>query len=328
MEAPSELQEVAGRWPYGDLAHLAHVELITPRLEESVRFFTEVMGMSISGQERDSFYLRAWDDYEFHTLKLTGGKRPALGHFAFRSKDAGALARQVKALEASGLGEGWTEGDLGHGPAYRFRTPDGHVMEIYYETVWYKPTEETRPALKNQASRFPGRGANLRRLDHINLLASDVTAVRLFMERYLGMKLTEQIVFSDGSEQGAWLTCNNKTYDVAITKDHLGARGRLHHFTYAVDSREEVLRAADICLEHGVFIETGPHKHAIQQTFFLYVYEPGGCRFEIASPGARLLLAPDWKPIVWNEEERKKGQAWGLKTVESFHIYGVPPVEE
>ncbi|BAW00541.1 catechol 2,3 dioxygenase [Thermus thermophilus] len=233
MEAPSELWEAVGRWPYGDLAHLAHVELITPRLEESLRFFTEVMGMSISGQEGDSFYLRAWDDYEFHTLKLTGGRKPALGHVAFRAKDAAALARRVKALEASGLGEGWTEGDLGHGPAYRFRTPDGHLMEIYYETVWYRPTEETRPALKNQASRFPARGANLRRLDHINLLASDVTAVRIFMERYLGMKLTEQIVFSDGSEQGAWLTCNNKTYDVAITKDHLGARGRLHHFTYA-----------------------------------------------------------------------------------------------
>ena len=48
-----------------------------------------------------------------------------------------------------------------------------------------------------------------------------------------------------------------------------GTRGRFHHLTYAVDSREEVLRAADICLENGVYIETGPHKHAIQQTFFL-----------------------------------------------------------
>lgn len=44
-----------------------------------------------------------------------------------------------------------------------------------------------------------------------------------------------------------------------------------------------------------VFIETGPHKHAIQQTFFLYVYEPGGNRFEIANPTARLIVAPDWK---------------------------------
>ncbi|MEA2863995.1 MAG: catechol 2,3-dioxygenase [Bradyrhizobium sp.] len=67
-------------------------------------------------------------------------------------------------------------------------------------------------------------------------------------------------------------------------------------------------------------------KHAIQQTFFLYVYEPGGNRVEVANAGARLILAPDWKPIVWTEDERKKGQAWGLKTIESFHTHGTPPV--
>src|ERR1700691_235504 len=100
------------------------------------------------------------------------------------------------------------------------------------------------------------------------------------------------------------MTCTNKTYD------------------------EEVLLAADIFLENGIKIETGPHKHAIQQTFFLYVYEPGGNRVEVVNAGARLILAPDWKPIRWTETERKKGQAWGMKTAESFHTYGTPPVTE
>jgi hypothetical protein len=49
-------------------------------------------------------------------------------------------------------------------------------------------------------------------------------------------------------------------------------------------TRYDILRAADIFLENGVYIETGPHKHAIQQTFFLYVYEPGGNRVEVATP--------------------------------------------
>jgi catechol 2,3-dioxygenase len=31
---------------------------------------------------------------------------------------------------------------------------------------------------------------------------------------------------------------------------------------------------------------------------------------------------------VWTEEERKKGQAWGLKTIESFHTHGTPPVQD
>ena len=74
------------------------------------------------------------------------------------------------------------------------------------------------------------------------------------------------------------------------------ATGRFHHVTYAVDQREDVLRAADIFLENGVHIETGPHKHAIQGTFFLYVYEPAGNRVEVANAGARLILRPIGRP--------------------------------
>jgi len=250
-----------------------------------------------------------------------------MGHMAFRARSQQALERRVAALKGSGYDVGWTDGDLGHGPAFACNDPDGHRVELYFETEWYKAPPELRPALKNQAQRFPARGINVRRLDHLNCLAVDIKANRLFFENYLGCRLTEQIVMNDGAEAGMWLTVSNKSYDFAYTRDHTGTRGRFHHVTYAVDSREDVLRAADIFLENGVFIETGPHKHAVQQTFFLYVYEPGGNRVEVANAGARLILAPDWKPIVWTEEERKKGQAWGLKTIESFHTYGTPPVD-
>src|SRR5215469_6481855 len=313
--------------PIMDVAHLGHLELLTPNPEESLRFFVDVMGMTESGRRGDSVYLRAWDDYETFSLQLTASHTSGLGHAAFRTRSPQALQRRAKALEQSGLAIGWHESEFGHGPGFRFRDPDGHVLEIYYETEWYAAPAELRPALKNQAQRFPARGANVRRLDHLNCLAVDVRANRVFFEEYLGCRLTEQIVLNDGTEAGMWMTVSNKTYDFAYTLDHTKTPRRFHHLTYAVDSREEVLRAADICLENGVFIETGPHKHAIQQTFFLYVYEPGGNRVEIANAGARLILAPDWKPIRGTEAERKKGQAWGLKTIESFHIYGTPPVK-
>jgi len=245
---------------------------------------------------------------------------------AFRARSPQALERRVAALKGSGFDIGWTEGDLGHGPAFLCPDPDGHKVEIYYETEWYQAPPGLRPSLKNQAQKFPGRGVNVRRLDHFNGLAYDIKANRIFFENYLGFRLTEQIVMNDGREAAMWMACSNKSYDFAYSADHTGAKGRFHHLTYAVDCREEILRAADVFLEAGVYIETGPHKHAIQQTFFLYVYEPGGNRVEVANAGARLILAPDWKTIRWTEEERKKGQAWGLKTIESFHTYGTPPV--
>ena len=313
--------------PCLDIAHLGHLEVLTPTLDESVRFFVDVMGMTVSGRQGDSVLLRGWDDYERCSLILTASHTSGLGHAAFRARSAQALQRRVVALEREGAGIGWVEG-VGHGPGYRFHDPDGHVLEIYYETERYEAPEGLRPALKNQAQRYPARGCNVRRLDHFNCLAVDVRANREFFERTLGFRLTERIVLDSGEEAGMWLTATNKSYDFAYTKEAHGVGGRFHHVTFALDSREDILRAADVFLEAGVPIETGPHKHAVQQTFFLYVFEPGGNRVEVANAGARLILAPDHHPVTWTETERKKGQAWGLKTIESFHTRGTPPLPD
>jgi len=312
-----------------DIAHLAHVEMYTDKFEESLDFFANVYGLTVSGQDENSAYLRAWDDYEYHTLKLTRHHTTGVGHIAYRASSQEALDRRVKAIEASGYKTlGWNDGDPGHGRAFRFEDPFGHVFEIYWDTVKYQPTKDDTPALKNLASKFHGRGACPRRLDHINLLSEDVTEFRRFMETCLGSRLTEMIRLDNGRMGGGWFTVNNKTYDLACTEEQGGGDGRLHHVTYATDQREDILRAADIFLENGVHIETGPHKHAIQGTFFLYVWEPAGNRVELANAGARLMLAPDWEPVVWTQADRMKGQAWGLKTIETFHTHGTPPVEK
>jgi catechol 2,3-dioxygenase len=312
-----------------NIAHLGHVEVLTDKFEESLDFFIRVYGLTESGRDDTSAYLRAWDDYEFHSLKLTRHETTGVGHIAYRASSAEALRRRAAAIEASGCKcLGWQDGDLGHGPAFRFEDPFGHVFEIYWETRRYQPPADERPALKNVAQRFHGRGCHPRRLDHVNLLAEDVAAFRLFMETCLGSRVTELIRLDNGRLGGCWFTVNNKTYDLACTEEHGGGHGRFHHVTYATDQREDILRAADVMLENGVHIETGPHKHAIQGTFFLYVWEPAGNRVELANSGARLILAPDWEPVVWTEADRKKGQAWGLRTIETFHTHGTPPVRK
>jgi catechol 2,3-dioxygenase len=312
-----------------DIAHLGQVEMYSDKFEQTLDFFVNVYGLTLSGQDERSAYLRGWDDYEFHTLKLTRHHTTGVGHIGYRAASPAALERRVKAIEASGYKViGWVDGDLGHGRAFRFEDPFGHVFEIYWDTVRYIPPDREKPALKNIAQRFHGRGCHPRRLDHVNLLAEDVTEFRAFMQACLGSRVTEMIQLDNGRLGGCWFTVNNKGYDLACTEEHGGGDGRLQHVTYAADHRDDILRAADIFLENGVHIETGPHKHAIQGTFFLYVWEPAGNRVELANAGARLILAPDWNPVVWTETERKKGQAWGLKTIDTFHTHGTPPVDK
>ncbi|EPZ52841.1 catechol 2,3-dioxygenase [Alicyclobacillus acidoterrestris] len=308
-----------------DVAHLGHVELLTPKPEKSLDFFTEVLGMQEVKREGDSVFLRCWGEWQQYSIKLTASAQAGVGHTALRAMSPEALERRAAAIADRGLAVGWTDGDFGHGKTFQFHGPDGHLFELYYEQEKYQAPEHLKPVLKNQPQKFTGKGVSVKHLDHINFLSSNTVADGTFMEEQLGLRLTEQIVLDNGYRPGVWYRATNKSYDIVYTHDATGSRGRLHHLAFSVDTNEGIWRAADIFVDHHVFIEFAPSKHAINQTYFVYVYEPGGNRIEICS-GGYLVLDPDWEPISWSEKERARGQFWGNKTVESFHTYGTPVV--
>ncbi len=99
--------------PIFDLAHLGHMELLTPKPDESLKFFVDVMGMTVSGREGDSVYLRGWDDYERHSLKLTASKTSGMDHMALsrpQSAGAGAPRRGAERLRLRHRLDRWRHG--------------------------------------------------------------------------------------------------------------------------------------------------------------------------------------------------------------------------
>ena len=310
--------------PIQDIAHLGRVELLTPTPERSLWFMRDVLGMEVVATEGSSVHLRGYGDYAASTVKLTAAKSAGVGCISWRAASPQALERRAAAIAAAGLGQGWNNGDFGHGRSYRFHDPDGHVMELYYEESRYRPPEGLHSTLKNLPQRYTGRGVGVRRIDHLALLANDVATNREFAERTLGFQLREQVRFSGGTvEVGSWLSSNPVHHQMAYVLDIKGGHGRLHHFSMWVDNREDVLRAADVLTENGVFIEAGPSKHNNSQGFYLYCYEPGGNRIEIYS-SSYLVFAPDWEPVTWNEQERGTGVYWGTPLPQSFLEYATP----
>src|SRR6478672_7287191 len=110
-----------------DLAHIAHAELLTPKPEESLRFFHDILGMEVEHSEGQSVFLRGWGDYLRYSLKLTESAKPGLGHMALRAWSPEGLERVVAQIP----GGDWVE-DHGHGPAYSFVAPSGHRMEVLW----------------------------------------------------------------------------------------------------------------------------------------------------------------------------------------------------
>lgn len=312
--------------PLHDIAHLGAVELMTPKPERSLWYFREILGMEVVHSTEQSVYLRAYGDYATATLKLTAAAQPGVGCIAWRTTSEQALERRAKAIEAAGLGIGWTNGDFGRGRSYRCHDPEGHVMDLYYEEQKYRAPADKKSTLKNLPQKYPGRGVGVRRVDHLALLARDVAANRRFATDLLGFQLREQVRYNNGqAEIGSWMSPTAVHHQLAYVLDVKGGNARLHHFSLWVDNREDVLRAADIFAENGVFIEAGPSKHNNSQGFYLYTYEPGGNRVEIYS-SSYLVMAPDWEPVTWDEEERGTGVYWGSELPDSFINYATPEV--
>jgi catechol 2,3-dioxygenase-like lactoylglutathione lyase family enzyme len=105
--------------------------------------------------------------------------------------------------------------------------------------------------------------------------------------------------------------------------DYRQRRGRLHHLAFWVDSREDVLRAADLMNDACVPIEAGPSRHIPVQGFYLYTREPGGNRIEICS-GGYLGFDPDDEPVVWTTAEYAAKPGWGARLPSTFRSYGTP----
>jgi catechol 2,3-dioxygenase len=316
--------------PMFEVAQLAHVELLTPKPDETLRFFTELLGLQETEREGQSVYLRAYEDFYHHTLKVTEAPKPGLGHVAWRTTSPQALERRVAAIERSGLGLGWSEGELGHGPAYRFTTPAGHPMELLWEVAYYQAPLEQQSPLLNRPQKRPLRGMPVRRLDHVSLLAEDVTPSREFLQEQLGFRLRENILFEGGTlEIGAWLSVSALVHEIALMRDQSGSRGRLHHICYWYGIPQHISDAAEIMRENGITIEAGPGRHGIAPALFLYVFEPGGNRVELFGDSGYLIFDPAWKTVTWREETMEQGAVfYGGGLPAEFFTYGTPPLDE
>jgi len=310
--------------PVRDLAHLGRHALRTPDPDGTVRYFVNLLGMDLVAEEDDTWYLHAYGDYESWSLKVVAANQAGPARVSWRTVSPQALQRRVRWLEDHGHAGRWRPPDLGMGSAYEFADPDGHLFRLYYDTDRYVAPDGQRPVLPTNVSAYAGRGANVRRLDHVNLLARDVRACRTFWEESFGLRTFEIVRHPDEhDEAAAWMSSSIQGHELIYTQEHTRAQGRLHHLAYLVDSRQEVLRAAEVMADARIDIEAGPSRHTAIQGFYLYTREPGGNRVEVAH-GGYLVLAPDSEPYVWTAEGWAAKPSWGAPLPPGFHVYGTP----
>ena len=178
--------------------------------------------MEEEAREGQSVFLRGWGDYLRYSLKLTespaGGARP---HGDPRLEPGGA--------RAAGGGD---RGERARPGLDRRRRRPRPRLPLHRSRTGTSSRSTTRPSATSPRSTCGPRGGTSRsatsaaarrvkRLDHVNLLAADVRASRVFAQDVLGYRLYERIEQDDGTETGAWMSLSIAAHELIYVADAL-----------------------------------------------------------------------------------------------------------
>ena len=283
------------------LSQLAHVELASPKPEETVKWMVDVLGLEETTREGQSVYLRGWAEWLHSSLIITEGPRSEVLHTGWRTYGPGDPELVAERVDPD-LAEGWVDSSVGHGRAFRYRAPYGrHLHEVFWEAERYQaPPEKAESDFQFRPQKFSARGAAARYIDHVTVATPNLQGDIDFYGT-LGQRNTGQIHPEPGFNVFSTLTCNavRSTHDLALVPDFSGATARANHIAFRVDQRLDVERAAEAFMANDTPIEFGPGIHGIDEITYLYVREPGGFRMEINS-GGWVNAEPDWPASRWN----------------------------
>ncbi|WP_298830720.1 VOC family protein [uncultured Planococcus sp.] len=297
-----------------EIAKLGYVSLVTPDLEASLHFFKEVIGLEETTEIDGVHYLRAWGDFQHHTLSIEKGDSGHVKYIGWRTKNRKDVGEFRELLENDGVKvDYYTAGETpGIGEAIRFQLPSGHTFELYYDIERPAPEEHRKSVLKNQTYKAWAKGISPRRLDHVNIHTTTDAGITYEFLKELGFNMREYLRDDNGDIIAGWMSVTQLVHDVALAqKPSLPSPARIHHISYWSDDSQDILRAADILSENNIeFI--GPGKHGISQALYLYVMDPGsGFRVELFT-GGYLIFEPDWEPVEWTMKDRAVGNTyWG-----------------
>ncbi|MCQ6275988.1 catechol 2,3-dioxygenase [Bacillus sp. V3B] len=282
----------------GRVLRLGRVELSVLDLDQSVDYYTKVIGLEETGRAGNSVYLKAWDEYDHHSLILTKSNKAGLVHMAFKVETLDDLAYYEKKVEEFGCTTSRISSHtrLAEGEAVHFILPTGHHCELYYEIGFLGTAVGTR---NPHPWPLTAKGIAPHRLDHLLLTGDDLKTVTRFFVEVLDFKQSERIV-TEGEEEllGSFLFTTNTVHDIAFVH---GPDAKLHHVAFHVDSLHDVFKAADLLSMHKVPFDVTPTRHGITRGQTIYFFDPSGNRNEAFAGG--YMAFRDMPTITWDASE-------------------------
>jgi catechol 2,3-dioxygenase-like lactoylglutathione lyase family enzyme len=153
------------------------------------------------------------------------------------------------------------------------------------------------------------------RIGHLVLKVRDIQRSLAFYTEVVGLQVSDWI---DGHM--VFLRAGTDHHDLALLQIPGGGVERpagdypaVEHFSYHVESVEEIFLITAMLQQRGIPIDRGPGRHGPGENTFIVFRDPDGNNVEFYSDMRIIDAARPWQPQVWDGSRLETFDQWRLE---------------
>ena len=280
------------------IRQMGYVAIVAPDPERSARDLADITGVRVSQSDAQATYVSS--NARFCEVAYLRGAKHGIRAVGLEAIDEAAVDEVQRRAQSDGLTILSDTPLLPHVKrAVRFATPFGPIFEVH------------TPIARESIAVASLNGKRVRRLEHVNLRATDPRGFHDLVTRLLGMKLSDRTT----QYERAW-------YRAADGFHHTFAAGPgngLHHYAFDAHGLYDLAGTADALVAKGRNLLWGVGRHGPGNNLFSYYLDPDGCVVEVSFGLERIDNDDLYEPGNWPFDSASNVlDRWGSKPPEAY----------
>jgi catechol 2,3-dioxygenase len=281
------------------IRQMGYVVVATPDPRGSARDLAQIVGLRITHESEEAAYLSS--NAKACEVAFLSGQQRGIRAVGLEAVNDAAIDEILARAKSDNL-EILSDIPLVNGVrrAVRIRTPFGPIIEVHTAV---ERDKESLPLLND--------GRHVRRLDHVNLRASDCRGFHDFATRFLGMKLSDRTT----NYERAWYRAHDGFHHTIAAAPGEG----IHHFGFDAYSVLDLAGVADNLVARGRALLWGVGRHGPGNNIFSYYVDPNGIVVEVSFGMERIENEDCHEAGIWPfDADSRILDLWGSKPPETY----------
>jgi catechol 2,3-dioxygenase-like lactoylglutathione lyase family enzyme len=268
---------------------IAHATYETADLDKQVEYYTDILGLTLTGKDKDNTFLASTIDH--HSVVLQKGNAARCTRLGFQLGPDDDLKEFEKQTAAHGI-RVQRVNDPGPSIAemITFEDPKGTVMEVFKRGEF-------------AGQRFPSKGVVPHKLGHVAFFTEDVKKTTDFYCDVLGFRVSDWM-----GDFFSFLRCGVDHHTINLMRSE---QDRHFHTAFELRDWGHMLAACDYLSLNGYKLIWGPGRHGIGHNLFTYHRAPNGMITELFAQLDQMNEELGYfEPRPWHRDSPQRPKVW------------------